>query len=157
MLPVNIPDWFLPDSCGRVVVSCVLLCNAGCMVVCFCVWSCGCVLLCNGTPVLVWWGHATEASKRHPQTRNQLQTGFSDASSNAYAAKLTTLLMINIKVCNIVFWKNSNALFQLNYQQTIKLISITGVSQIRFMASKVFQINYRSNSFDIDFMQFVKY
>ena len=52
------------------------------------------VCFCATAPVLVWWGHATEASEWHPQTRNQLETGFSDASSNAYVAlaKLTFYL-----------------------------------------------------------------
>ena len=50
------------------------------VVVCFCAATK--VLVWFG--VLVWWGHATEASEGHRQTRNQLQTSFSLASSNAY-------------------------------------------------------------------------
>ena len=57
------------------------------VVVCFCATAGG----------LVCWGHATEASERHPQTRNQHKTGSSDASSNAYVALLTKFTFLEFE------------------------------------------------------------
>ena len=118
-------------------------------------WSCGCVLLCNpALPVLVCWGHATQASKRHPQTRNQLETGFSNASSNAYVASLPNWphYLLSIKLEEIKSFVSSEDQIDFNHRCLVKLDSW------HQMYIKVIIVAiHLLGRFDIDFMHFLKY